>query len=301
MIQENQNHQEKGSKSISFSQLSVYLNCPYCWYRSYVLKEAPFIPTIHLIFGTAIHEVIQHWLDVLYNKSVKASEELDLNRMLLDKLKELYKSNKASYGKDFSTPKELQEFYEDGIAILDFIKKHRKVYFDSARTTWLVGTEIPLLVPLKDKFYFKGFIDALFYNEETGKWLIVDFKTSGSGWHSEKTDKVKTSQLVLYKEFLHRMFNIPLDSINIQYFIVKRKVPEDAEFAIMKKRVQVFEPANGKPSLNKAVGFIDLFISDAVAEDGSYVQKEYVKNRTEKSCKWCLFKESCTLQGNNIS
>lgn len=279
----------------------MYLNCPYCWYRSYVLKEAPFVPSIHLIFGTAIHEVLQHWLDVLYNQSVKASEELDLHRMLLDRLKELYKSNKASYGRDFSTPKELQEFYEDGIAILDFVKKHRKVYFDSARTTWLVGTEIPLLVPLRDKFYFKGFIDALFYNEETEQWLILDFKTSGTGWHSEKTDKIKTSQLILYKEFLHRMFNIPLESINIQYFIVKRKIPEDAEFATMKKRVQIFEPPSKKPSLNKAVSFIDSFIADAVSEDGTYIQKEYAKNQTDKSCRWCLFRDSCKMQESTLS
>lgn len=299
-IQESKIHQEAESKSISFSQLSVYLNCPYCWYKSYVLKEAPFVPTIHLIFGTAIHETIQEWLEVLYNQTVKAATEMDLNAILLEKLRKLYSDQRKAYGKDFSTPKELQGFYEDGVAILDFVKKHRKVYFDT-KSTWLVGTEIPLLVPLKDKFYFKGFIDALFYNEDTKKWLIVDFKTSGSGWKSEKTDKVKTSQLILYKEFLHRMFDIPIEDIEIQYFIVKRKIWEEAEFSTQKKRVQIFEPANGKPSVKKAVEFLNTFTADTLNEDGSYQQKDYQKNVSEKSCKWCLFKDSCQSQQKILS
>ena len=46
-------------KNISFSQLSMYLNCPKCWERSYVRKEMVYEPSIHTCFGTAFHETLQ--------------------------------------------------------------------------------------------------------------------------------------------------------------------------------------------------------------------------------------------------
>jgi hypothetical protein len=30
-----------------------------------------FDPSLHLVFGTAMHETLQSWLDTLYNKSLK--------------------------------------------------------------------------------------------------------------------------------------------------------------------------------------------------------------------------------------
>ena len=51
-IRESKVHRDPGSKSISFSQLSLYVTCPNRWYRAYVKNEAPFSPSIHTVFGT---------------------------------------------------------------------------------------------------------------------------------------------------------------------------------------------------------------------------------------------------------
>ena len=73
-------------KNISFSQLSMYLNCPKCWERSYVRKEMVYEPSIHTCFGTAFHETLQGWLTVLYNSTVKAANEQDLPKILEENL-----------------------------------------------------------------------------------------------------------------------------------------------------------------------------------------------------------------------
>ncbi|HCT53773.1 MAG TPA: hypothetical protein DF712_15080, partial [Balneola sp.] len=48
---------EKKKARISWSQFSMYRTCPHRWELNYAKKLRKFIPSIHLIFGTAMHEV----------------------------------------------------------------------------------------------------------------------------------------------------------------------------------------------------------------------------------------------------
>src|SRR5574344_75503 len=254
-------------KSISFSQLSVYLNCPKCWQRSYLLKEAPNVSSIHLIFGTAIHECLQTWLDIMYNKTVKESEELNLGDLLLDKMKNLYVEQRKLTDQNFSSKE------------------------------WLVGCEVPIFFKLRDGFFFKGYIDILTYSEETDTWKIWDIKTSTYSWSQEtKKNKVKISQVLLYKYFLSQQFGIDLDKIEVEYFIVKRKIPEDPEFPAAARRVQEFVPANKKPSVSAAVKTVLDFCNSVLTESGTYCEKEYGATPSKASCKWCIFRDTCEFR-----
>ena len=58
------NHQVH--KTISYSQYSIWANCPHQWYNSYVKNLNPYSDTIHTIFGTAMHETLQHYISVMY-------------------------------------------------------------------------------------------------------------------------------------------------------------------------------------------------------------------------------------------
>ena len=58
-------------KTVSFSQFHQYYQCPHKWYLTYVRKLAPYQASIHALFGTAMHETMQEWLDKMYNVSVK--------------------------------------------------------------------------------------------------------------------------------------------------------------------------------------------------------------------------------------
>ena len=128
---------------ISYSQISMYGDCPLRWKLNYVDKLRVSESNIHLIFGTAMHEVIQTWLEVMYNDSAKNADLLPLEEMLKDKLIEQFKIAEQEDGKPPCTKQEIQEFFEDGVEILDFFKKRRGDYFQK-RNYELIGCEVPI-------------------------------------------------------------------------------------------------------------------------------------------------------------
>ena len=69
---------------ISYSQLSMYNECPLKWKLNYVDNLRISESNIYLIFGTAMHEVLQTYLEIMYNDSIKNADLLDLNEMLRD-------------------------------------------------------------------------------------------------------------------------------------------------------------------------------------------------------------------------
>ena len=71
---------------ISYSQISLFNECPQHWKLRYVDKISKTESNIYLIFGTAMHEVLQTYLEVMYNDSIKNADKLNLEDMLRDKL-----------------------------------------------------------------------------------------------------------------------------------------------------------------------------------------------------------------------
>ena len=279
------------NKHISYSQLSSFASCQRQWYWTYVKKLAPYQPSIHTVFGTSMHEVIQKWLEVVYRESAKAADGLDLDKMLYEEMFKNYKIQKAQGGHEhFSNQDELNMFYLDGKHILEYLKKKRKSYFTS-RTMELAGIETLLYQELRPGVMFKGFIDLVFYNKNADTWTIMDIKTSTSGWRDEaKKDDKRISQILLYKEFFSKQFDIDIDKIEVEYFILKRKVPKDAEFASMQKRVQTFIPPSGKIKRGKAVSLMNNFVETAVDQNGEYIDKEYPTDPSKWNCNFCAFR-----------
>jgi hypothetical protein len=283
-------------KSISYSQTLSYNTCPHQWALKYVKGLQEYKPSIHTVFGTALHEVMQEWLTELYEGTVKKSNEMDLGLLLQEKLFSIYAQEKEKYGKHFSTSQELSEFHNDGIEILEYVRKKRSVYFGT-KYYKLVGVEIPLLHQIAENVFFKGYIDIVLYDEQDDKYIILDIKTSTSGWNDyAKKDDKKLAQLLLYKEFLARQFNIDVDKVDVKYFIVKRKVPANPEFPAMGRRVQEFIPPSGKIKRGQATTALAKFINDAFDKHGQYIDKEYEKTPSRSNCMFCEFKntEYCT-------
>ena len=108
---------------ISYSQLSMYSDCPLRWKLNYVDKLRISESNIHLIFGTAMHEVLQSYLEIMYYDSVKNADLLPLEEMLRDKLIEQFKIAEQEDEKPPCTKEELQEFFNDGCDIIDFFKR----------------------------------------------------------------------------------------------------------------------------------------------------------------------------------
>ena len=282
----------KTNKHISYSQLSSFATCEKQWYLTYVKRLAPYQPSIHAVFGTAMHETIQSWLEVLYHDKVKTANEMDLDALLYENMIKAYKGQKAQNAHEhFTDQKEMNMFYLDGKHILNFLKKKRGGYF-STKGVYLAGIETLLYQELRPGVVFKGLIDLVFYDERVDEWTIMDIKTSTSGWNKfAKNDDKRKSQILLYKEFFSRQFSIPIEKINVEYFIVKRKVPVEAEFASMQKRVQEFRPSDGPRKMKQAVNLMENFVHKAVDIKGNYIDKDYPTSPSRDACRFCAIKE----------
>lgn len=288
----------EGAKTISYSQLSMYTNCQHAWKLRYIDKIRDDSPSIHLIFGTAMHEVLQEYLTVVYEQTAKAGDTMDLSRLLYDKLVEQYKlALEKNNNIQFTNKTELTEFHADGVAIIDYVRKHRSQYF-STKQHKLLGVEIPLLCKI-DGFnvYLMGFIDLVILDERDNTITVFDFKTSTRGWmDKDKKDESKKSQLIIYKEYLSKQYELPVDSIEVVFFILKRKLWEKSDFP--QKRVQLFKPPSGKLSRKKVNTKLLEFVEKAFTEDGQYrtdVEHYAIAGDADKNCKWCYFKDKHDL------
>ena len=292
-------------KNISYSQLSMFTQCPKKWslqYRDgYKISEQ----SIHMTFGTALHEVLQHYLDVMYETSGAEADRIDIEELFEDTLRKCYAADyKKNKNQHFSSSTELREFFEDGKEILKFIKKKRNLYFRK-KGTYLVGCEVPIVISPSlrlNRVKYMGYLDVVLYDEDLKKFKIIDIKTSTKGWNKwAKKDESKQFQLILYKYFFSKQYNIPLEDIDIEFFIVRRKVYVDGDYP--QKRVQQFYPASGKVKLNKATTNLQEFINKAFNLDGSYKDTIFQANPSKWNCTFCPYKtnkELCNAIGKNL-
>jgi len=220
----------------------------------------------------------------MYTKSIVEADKLLLEEELEDRMKKLFMEiMQRNGGEQFCTKDEMTEFYNDGLKIIDFFKKKRAMYF-SKKGYELLGIETSLNYDLPKNLKFKGFIDLIIKDNIRNRIKIIDIKTSSWGWNKyAKADKNKTDQLLLYKSFYSKQHDVPLDRIDVEYFIVKRKLYEGMDFP--QRRVQTFVPANGKPSLNKVIKRLQHFMDECYKDDGSFKDVHYEKCRTKKDCK----------------
>lgn len=295
-------------KNISYSQMSIYRGCQHRWKLQYKDKIRKPNVSIHLSFGTAMHTVIQHYLDVMYETSGANADKLDLEdefqEQFLAEYQKAYKTNKNEH---FSSATEMREFYNDGIGILAWFKKKRSGYF-SKRGYSLVGCEVPIVVaPNKalNNVLYMGYLDVVMYHEATETFKIIDIKTSTRGWRDQdKKNEDKQFQLLLYKQYFSEQYGIALDKIEIEFFILKRKVLDIDDEKLMSPyqayRVQTFSPPSGKIKLGRAKKAINDFISECFNPSGTIKDKEYPKEISKWNCNFCPYKTDQEHCGEGI-
>ena len=279
-------------KNISYSQYSMWAQCPHRWKTSYIDGKREYSDSIHTLFGTSMHEVIQTFLTVMYNDTAKQAEALPLDDMLRIRMKRNFESVlEQNGGEMFCTEKDMVEFYGHGLDILNFIKKKRAQYF-SKKGYELVGIEIPINYSMPQNIKFVGYLDVVIKDTVRNVIKIYDIKTSTMGWNKYmKADKLKSDQLLLYKQFYAKQYNHPIDKIEVEFFIVKRKLYENVDFP--QKRVQKFVPASGKPSINQVVKRLGEFIEECFDSDGEHnTEHTYSKQASKKNCRYCDFNQT---------
>ena len=275
---------------VSFSQYSMWSSCPHQYKLNYIDKLGESSSNVHTIFGSAMHETIQHYLSVMYGVSKKQADEINMDKLLLERMRENYKGEveKMSEGTP-CTQEQLEEFYGDGRRILQWLNKHMHKFYSKSGFE-LVGIEIPLNAPIKAGVYFIGFIDIVIRDLASNEIIIIDLKTSTMGWNQyQKADKMKNSQILLYKKYYSELFNIPLQKIRVEYQILRRKLPEDSAFPV--PHVSKHVPAHGSPTVTKVYDEFMEFINTVFDDEGKFKDIEFPKvpGAAKKNCKFCEF------------
>ena len=273
---------------VSFSQYSMWSSCPQQYKLSYIDGLSQSTSNIHSVFGSAMHETLQEYLSrCLRISKSQADKGMDTKAFLKEKMREMY-LKESNEGKDpICTKEELVEFLEDGNLILDYFQKSKNFNnFFSLKYDELVAIEQPINTKIREHINFLGFIDLVVRSTFDGKYRIIDFKTSTSGWSKyQKKDPTKNAQILLYKKFYSEMLGVSMDMIDVEFIILKRKVSDKADYVI--PRISRHVPANGKPSINKAWNEFNTFVDNVFNQDGTYRTDVQFPKKPSKLCGWC--------------
>lgn len=283
--------------NLSHSKLSTYINCPWKYKLKYIDKNYIDRPNLNMLFGTATHNILQEWLTTIYTKKEKDGMKIKFDVRFNEILKEEMTKAAEKVGGNLSSyfsKEETLEFLNQTVNLIYKIRSKRRDYF-TLKSHTLIGTEVPLACEytFNDKtISFNGFIDLIIKNNNTGKYTIYDLKTSKNGWSEhKKKDITVTSQLVLYKYFYSKQYNIPIDDIDICFFILKRQPYISEDFPT--HYVTKFTPSSGSVSINKALKLVNNYIQDTLIND----IKEF--NKINKYCNWCEYNNPTNCSSNN--
>lgn len=266
----------------------MWANCPLQWKLRYIdgFKSDS---GIELVFGTSIHDTVQHWLTILYSESPLRARTFDMHAMFKERFMELVVKELFLEDRKLTNPKEMAEYYADGCLILDDFRKYAKDWFP--KTHQLVGCEVPLEVMVTSSVKFRGFLDVVLYHKAMKTLYIYDFKTSRFGWSYQKKDPKKLDQLLIYKKYYSKVFSIPIDNIKVEFIILKRKIPENTTYLV--KRIVGFEPSNGTVSMKRADERFSSFL--AIFDDtGTPDIATLHATPSDSACKYCPFRNDET-------
>lgn len=283
---------------VSFSQYSKWSTCPQQYKLQYIDKLGESSGNVHTIFGSGMHETIQHFLSVMYGVSKKQAMEIDTDKLLLEKMREAFTKEKELLSEGVPcTQIELEEFYGDGRRILEWFKKHIQKFYSKTGYE-LIGIELPLNLEIKKGVHFIGFIDIIMKDLSDNSIIIIDLKTSTRGWNKyQKSDKLKNNQILLYKKYYSDLYNIPLSKIGVEFQILRRKLPEETPYPV--PYVSKHIPANGAPSVGRAYDDFMNFVETVFDDEGNYRDIPFPKvpGKGNSNCKWCEFKSRGLCDG----
>jgi hypothetical protein len=276
-------------KHVSFSQFSWWLRCPHKFYWDHVRGMKEFEDSINTCFGTAMHEALQLYVKTLYTEGLEKADSIKLYDEFKKHFEIELKRTELKYTED-----EYTEFMFDGEDIIEAFSKTavRIKHFPSDKYEF-VDVEMEIEMPIKNNVNFVAYIDLVLKERKTGDIKIFDFKTSSVGWRTEKDDFSKISQLLLYKAFYSKKFNVPLNKIDIEFFILKRKLYENVNYP--QNRIQNFTPPHSNIIIAETIKDFVQFLDECFTPEGKYIEdlSHYPKNPGDrkKNCKYCAHKK----------
>jgi hypothetical protein len=287
-------------RRVSYSQFSNWFNCPHRWYLDFVKGLRTYEDSIVTCFGTAIHEAVQLYIETLYKQGVKEADAIDMQA----KFEEVF-TRELTNAKVVHTHDEKMEFIVDGDNIIKaFTNMTNRIKHFPSNKYELIGIEDEIIMPIKHNVDFICYIDVVLKEKSTGRYRIIDIKTSRQGWnHYQKEDPAKIAQILLYKAFFSRKYNVSVDMIDVEFFILRRRLWEN--YAFPQSRIQTFVPKSNQKSVADTLNTFAQFITECFKPDGSFIEelKNYPKipGKAKKHCKYCPHKKvNCDAKADVI-
>jgi hypothetical protein len=272
-------------KIVSFSQFTNWFVCPAKWKLDYIDKLKSFEDSLHMSFGTAIHESIQNYLKTYFYIGEVEANAVNSIGVFVDAFKRELEKKKIPH-----TPNELSDFITDGENILSDFLNPVNLKINFCRNKWeLLAIEDDLNVEILNNVILTGKLDLVLREKTTGQIRIIDFKTSGNGWTTyQKEDFTKTSQLVIYKALYSKHNNIPLNNIKVEFIILKRKLYENVNYE--QSRLQIFKPSSFQSDVLLVIQEFQKFVTSCFTSNGQHNTDNIypkVPGKNKKNCKYC--------------
>ena len=277
---------EKQEK-FSYSKISQYDSCPYCYDLKYNKKYFINEPSIAPFYGTLVHKILEIEADFL-----KKGKPIDYEELKRDFVEyNIPKRNKFDRDGDiFGTRILAQKFPRDWV---DFDTKSGKSYAVKANDflDWgiyrfekymkehpeleIVGTEIGFEFEYRG-YLFTGYIDRLLKEKDADRYLIFDIKTKDSPYRKEEL--TTPLQFVCYAKALREKYG---ENIIIECFY---DLPT----------IDLIQEAGTKGFEKRGLKKIDRLL------DG--IENKNFPPSPSPLCHWCSFKphEGQPLQAKNL-
>lgn len=239
-------NEKLGVNYVSFSELSVYNDCPFKWHLTYQ-KGHRSGDTIHTVFGNAIHDAIDKKFTSNEIKYPWISMGKKIYRFVRDNPTDRWIFEKDENGKKIQVNQDPKEWVRSAFSIFNQIFGWLEKEFPQYE---LVASEIRMMDPLFENpdYYFKGFIDLVIKHEK--KFHLIDFKTCNKDWSPQKRkDPIRKYQIQLYKENFCRANHIHPDEV-LTYFLLLKRNP-----AKTKGHFELIKSPSEKKNLKEATGW----------------------------------------------
>jgi len=276
-----------GRPHISYSEMHDWIECQWRHKLKYIDKIDLDSESIHTLFGQVVHDSLEGYVSQPKGSRVAINTEQVQKDWTEKHLVEFKQRVAASIYKDYTD--KASEFDSSFEPIFDAVPK----WMDEQFPDWeIFGAELKLYESVNDSIknrFFKGFVDCVIKMPNPKKkgefiYYVLDWKTTSWGWSFEKkTSFNKQLQLVLYKHFISKTYNIPMKDIRCGFVLLKRKPPKSNPEAICELVMVSVGPKTEEKAL------------DIVTKMLMHLNKRlYSKNRM--SCKFCKYNntEYCT-------
>lgn len=257
---------------ISASRITTYADCSLKYRFQYIDKLDKMKESVHLIYGSAIHEGLESLnISLKNNNSFEIEDVLQSfhnswnNELVLHKLEN-----------DFFVPK----LYTMGINTL--------IKFCNEMSDYeVLGTEFEFEVPIKtisgNEYTLYGLIDAIIKVKD--QMLIVDYKTSKEPYKKFKLDT--SIQLSIYSYAIRYL----LDNKIINFNTKKKKEDYIAYYILLKD----YDTLSGDIKIQKKS------ITDKHKNRMFYIINQFINGiennifipNYNSQCEWCEYKKEC--------